>query len=397
MSYGTARGPASRGKIPWWRSEVALESGSSGPARLPTHRARSRWWWAGAVGLWVAATRVPVGPHLSPPPLIVNGAVTHGFGAVVGLQTGCEDLAAPHCTAVAVAPDWVLSAAHCIDDYDESFDPVVLADAVGQSGRITIPVIEIHPHPGYDGGPDWDVALLKLANPLPHRPLSLASVSPRDVVAAEVLAVGYGDTRLGLAESRRRKRVGTLSVAAATDQLLTLSPAPSMTCQGDSGGPILAQIEPNESSDPQPDRYGILGITVEGDPGCYEEGIAVTSSALMSWVAERVSRDAPGLSLASICPSESSAAPGWGGCHVSAAALPSRARPSVLWMFTPWILAYAYRRGGRCTLESRTASLEPSTPPLNAARRPLAAPHNRNPTTPRYPAWLAGAHRPAAR
>lgn len=272
-------------------------------------------WWGAMAGLWLTLPVWPRSQCVAPPQLIVSGEPTAGFGAVLALRAGCEGPAAPHCSGVAVAPNWVLTAAHCVDRYNWSHDLMVLADTV-RAGVVAIPVVAVHRHPRYDRSRDWDVALLRLAGPVPSPPLPLDSAAPSELVGTDVLAIGYGDTR-SASERGWRKRLGRLHVEAADEQLLTMLPAPSMTCQGDSGGPILREVDADDGGDAQGPPVVIVGITVEGDPGCYEEGIAVTSAALTAWVDEVRLQNAPGVALSSVCPIPSSAEPRWGGCQLS--------------------------------------------------------------------------------
>lgn len=150
------------------------------------------------------------------------------------------------CSAVVVAPDALLTAAHCASgagDYrvhyrDEAGEPVLLDPAA------------LVVHPGYDRGAiaarrrSIDLALVRLANPLPPRftAAALAKASPD---AGEAVRVGgYGVAREGEARSTGTFRAVDLPVVTPYGRSTILVWAGGRpgrgACQGDSGGPIAA-------------------------------------------------------------------------------------------------------------------------------------------------------------
>lgn len=188
--------------------------------------------------------------------LLVTAATATGARAIVG---GAEDeglLARASvmvlssnggvCSAVVLAPDVVLTAAHCVTGADEH--RVHFRDEAGQP--VLIPPAAKAVHPGYEAKAvearkrSIDLALLRLPEKLParFRAAPLAAAQPR---AGDAVTVGgYGLSREG-----EPKTTGTFRTAALT----TVEPhGPSRillwaqgkgamgACQGDSGGPMAS-------------------------------------------------------------------------------------------------------------------------------------------------------------
>ncbi|MCJ2055953.1 trypsin-like serine protease [Methylobacterium sp. J-048] len=182
-----------------------------------------------AAALWLAAP---------PARAIVGGAEAPAGGAVMVLSSN-----GGVCTGVVLAPDTVLTAAHCVAAgrehrvhfRDESGAPVL----VEVSGRAI--------HPGYDAGAasgrrrSIDLALLRTATPLPpfFAPVTLSAALPR---AGERLTLaGYGAARAGDPRSTGTYRSVALPVIephGPSRILVWLKGDAAGGCQGDSGGPI---------------------------------------------------------------------------------------------------------------------------------------------------------------
>ncbi|SFL31278.1 trypsin-like serine protease [Methylobacterium pseudosasicola] len=182
-----------------------------------------------AAALWLAA---------GPAGAIVGGAEAPSGGAVMVLSSN-----GGVCTGLVLAPDTVLTAAHCvaagrehrIHFRDESGAPVLVEVA----GRAI--------HPGYDAGAasgrrrSIDLALLRTATPLPPRfpPVTLSAAQPR---AGESLTLaGYGAAKPGDPRTTGTYRSVALPVIephGPSRILVWLQGGAGGGCQGDSGGPI---------------------------------------------------------------------------------------------------------------------------------------------------------------
>lgn len=156
----------------------------------------------------------------------------------------------PSCSASLIAPDLVLTAAHCVDggqDVSFGWGEVSAGTTMHASLRA------IHPRyvePPTNGGVAWqgfDVALLAL-----DAPVTAAGVTPLDLgptpSSGKVLAIGYGATSYepgdgGAMEPRgvgtERKSTPGLVVSQNPVELFVRFEAGSSTCYGDSGSPLL--------------------------------------------------------------------------------------------------------------------------------------------------------------
>ncbi len=209
---------------------------------------------------------------------IVNGTDAPGDAAVVALvarRTRCTgDPLTLLCSGALIAPDVVLTAAHCLNifgpegPYEIFFGAELLPEPQGRFVRVAGALR----HPDYEPQTHaFDVALLRLATPVDVHPLALPE--PASLALAQgtpVRVLGFGDTKDASAPAGRRRQ-GTLSVLEVSASAFRAGPAPSMSCVGDSGGPVLVSSGGREV---------LAGITVSGDVACRTEAFNVRVDAL---------------------------------------------------------------------------------------------------------------------
>lgn len=192
------------------------------------------------------------------------------------------------CTATLIAPQVVVSAAHCALAVSGDVDFAIGRDA--RNPTAAIPVARIVSHPRYDAlatyiSAQYDVAIFVLAQPARQyvstiKPIPFRATAVRDLVGRQVQNVGYGLTRAGGQSSGRRFwSVERVAAVSRYDFTTRFSDNGSGTCNGDSGGPSLLRIN---------DKVVVVGTVSWGDTGCRGEGHFALASYHAHWVQQQV-------------------------------------------------------------------------------------------------------------
>jgi len=202
------------------------------------------------------------------------------------------------CTGTALAQDLVLTAAHCVArQVDYTVKPY-------QTG-VPIPVRTIVRHPRFDfanyaaSRATADVALLKLAAPLPDIVVPATLAAPRRVAAGETLTIaGFGVTAAGTARGLGLPRMATLTVTGTPGSLqIRLYDLATRNqriglggCTGDSGAPAFDGDGPlvigvvSWSTAPG-DEEGCGGLTGVTPLALYRDWVVGTARKLNSPIA----------------------------------------------------------------------------------------------------------------
>ena len=222
-------------------------------------------------------------PEPSPEPATVAQRVVGGTDApadeavvaLVARRTRCSgEPLTLLCSGALIAPDVVLTAAHCLNvfgpegPYEVFFGAEVLPEPRGRFVRVARAVR----HPDYVPETHaYDAALLRLATPVDVKPLRLPESSGVSLApGAEARVLGFGETKDAQAPSGRRRQ-GVLTVTEVLASAFLAGPAPAMSCVGDSGGPVLVSDGTGEV---------LAGITASGDVACRREAFNVRVDAL---------------------------------------------------------------------------------------------------------------------
>ncbi|KAM4889346.1 transmembrane protease serine 9 [Thomomys bottae] len=206
------------------------------------------------------------------------------------------------CGATIIGPAWLLSAAHCFNEFQDPAEWVVSAGTTHLSGAapgaVRVRVAQITPHPRYDADTaDFDVAVLRLARPLRFgrhvQPACLPAATHVFPPGRKCLISGWGYLKedfLVKPEVLQKATVELLDQAlctslyghSLTDRMLCAGYLDGKvdSCQGDSGGPLVCE-EPSG-------RFFLAGIVSWGI-GCAEArrpGVYARVTRLRDWILE---------------------------------------------------------------------------------------------------------------
>lgn len=231
---------------------------------------------------------------------LANEAELYSTVAIFYTDYGTTD-----CTGTLIAPDVVVTAAHCITDYDFG-DPLPAEYLLVISGQLeaisplpasTYRVSQVIAHESYDPWtpvePDqyglarwYDIGLLVLTEPVDGAtPAPIPSVEEFDqwvFQGTELIIEGYGVTDewaedggvLYVAETPYQRRNDSELVAGAAGY--------PDTCFGDSGGPLYLPIEGG---------WALLGVTSRAAgpdlSSCGSGGVYTWTSAYREWIESR--------------------------------------------------------------------------------------------------------------
>ncbi|CAO2641359.1 Transmembrane protease serine 9 [Lemmus lemmus] len=226
------------------------------------------------------------------------------------------------CGATIIGARWLVSAAHCFNEFQDPAQWAAQAGSVHLSGSeastVRARVLHISKHPAYDADTaDFDVAVLELARPLPFgryvQPACLPAATHVFPPRKKCLISGWGYLKedfLVKPEVLQKATVELLDQSlcaslygpALTDRMVCAGYLDGKvdSCQGDSGGPLVCE-EPSG-------RFFLAGIVSWGI-GCAEArrpGVYTRVTRLRDWILEVTSTAVgPTVAPAPVSPSSS--------------------------------------------------------------------------------------------
>ena len=239
---------------------------------------RGAWLWLLAICAVPAAARAQVRP-------IIGGEQTGAaeFPATGALTAGMR----LRCTATLIAPDVVLTAAHCLEPAAFGYLGFTLDPDLSDGAQDVIRALVAHPHPDFDGGTAEfldlgernDIGIMILERPVEGVAFERIDLAAELAPGAELALCGYGrDTWATVMAGTKRDARVTIARAEA-HELATTAEGPQ-PCTGDSGGPLFADT---------PDGRVIAGVisrAVGASNMCDTGAIATLAASHAPWIAE---------------------------------------------------------------------------------------------------------------
>lgn len=263
-------------------------------------------WTNTAPGRGAAYARLPAGARGPPPVLPIIGGQVAAPGEfpfqVALVATGTRSL---FCAGVFIARNWILTAAHCVDDGVDPDSIEVLAgthDLANGGEALRVAGIVVHPGFSADSSLVNDLALLELAGEYMYPRVELLTAARASLAEPGTVATvaGWGRTSNDgrLSSLLKKMQAVVISNDACRSQLGShirsttlcagMPGSADATCNGDSGGPLLVPFR---------SRWMQAGVVSFGARICFAPSAFARISALADFPVANVPPERSGAVL----------------------------------------------------------------------------------------------------
>lgn len=226
----------------------------------------------------------PAGPGAWPSQVgLLNSGVSNNFQA-------------QFCGGTVINPSWILTAAHCLEDFTAHDIDVLIGTQSLASGGVRHWVAETRMFPSYVSSTyNYDFGLIRIADPTSAPLQPIVGQGASIGAGTPAIATGWGNQdadgnsfptelyQVGIPVISNATCANAGYGSAITSQMLCAGASPYLdkdTCQGDSGGPLMIA---------QGGKWVQAGITSWGD-GCAEglPGVYSRIAAQSNWIKAQI-------------------------------------------------------------------------------------------------------------